>query len=87
MIEDTIKQRGSTHGDFRENAVISQDLRTRMRAANNWNKLRPAQQQALDEIALKIARILSEGADPAFTEHWHDIQGYAKLGEQACAKN
>lgn len=86
LLETTLQQRGSTHGDFSENAVIAQDLRTRIRAARNWDKLRPAQQLALDEIALKMARILSDGSDPAFAEHWHDIQGYATLGEQACSK-
>jgi hypothetical protein len=85
-VSATLQQRGGTHGKFTDNAAIAQDLRTRMRAAPNWDKQHPAQQLALDEIALKIARILSDGADPAFAEHWHDIQGYAKLGEQACSK-
>lgn len=59
-------------------------LREEMRVMGNWNALHSSQQLALDEIALKLARILSPGADPHLKEHWHDIQGYAKLGENAC---
>lgn len=45
----------------------------------NWTKLAPDQQQALDTICDKIARILN--GDPDYTDNWHDIQGYAKLVE------
>jgi|KBSMisStandDraft_5_1062788.scaffolds.fasta_scaffold4881817_1 hypothetical protein len=79
----TFKQRSSTHGDYAENARIAISLRQTLRNSGNWDSLSPGQQLALDEIALKIARIVSLGAGQT-KEHWHDIQGYAKLGEDAC---
>jgi len=80
----TFAQRGGTHGSFAENAQIAMTLRSIMRATGNWENLLPEQRLALDEIALKLARILSLGSAHNFKEHWHDIQGYAKLGENAC---
>lgn len=83
-VEQTLAQRGSTHGDFAENAVVAGAIRSTMRNAGNWKMLPAAQQLALDEIALKIARIVSSGAPVDFKEPWLDIQGYGKLGEKAC---
>lgn len=70
--------RGKTHGDFASNAQIAVPARTAMRATKGWTMLTMAQQLTLDEIQLKIARILSGAAD--FKEHWDDIAGYANLG-------
>jgi hypothetical protein len=80
----TFKQRSGTHGRFNENANIAMQTRKLWHSTGNWQALAPAQQLALEEIALKVARILSTGADPHFKEHWFDIGGYAKLGEDAC---
>lgn len=77
----TLADRGKTHGNFMDNSTIGMLLRCTWRAAPNWNRLSPVQQLALDEIALKIARILSAGSDPNNPEHWHDLAGYAILGE------
>lgn len=78
-------RRGKTHGDFKDNAEIANDLRSVMRGGPNWENILPEQRLALDEIALKIARILSAGSDPTFAEHWNDIEGYAKLGGRQCS--
>ena len=80
----TFKQRSGTHGTFTENGRIAMQMRELFRSTGNWQALNPAQQLALDEMALKLARILSTGADPHFKEHFHDLQGYAKLAEDAC---
>lgn len=82
----TLASRGHTHGAFCDNATIALALRTTMREAPNWPRLAPEQQLALEEIALKVGRILSTGSDPQHTEHWHDIIGYGTLGEKACVK-
>lgn len=78
----TLAERGTTHGDFGNNAIAALAIRATLRAATNWRDLRPAQQLALEEIALKMARIVTGGA--GHKDSWHDIQGYAKLGEDAC---
>ena len=65
--------RGNTHGSFAKNASISQQLK----AIFNADDLTDVQREALDQIALKLSRILSGKAD--FDDHWDDIAGYAKL--------
>jgi len=78
-----LSDRGKTHGDFGDNAEIALQIRDVMRSAKpHWSNLSAEQRLALEEIALKIARICSGGNWEA--EHWRDIQGYAKLGENVC---
>jgi hypothetical protein len=82
-VNDTLDARAQTYGDFGVNARFMQELKTNMRRCPRWGALAPAQAEALDQIASKMARILF--GDPAFTDSWHDIGGYAMLGERACA--
>ena len=42
-----------------------------------WDKLNVCQQEALEMIASKVARILN--SDPGFADLWRDIAGYAQL--------
>lgn len=84
IVDDILQRRGQTHGDFSDNAQIALELRATMRAAPNYENLFPAQRLALEEIALKMARLLSEGAPIDFKETWDDIAGYATLGGNAC---
>lgn len=79
--EAILVKRQSTHGDFAKNAQVSQDIKTILRAAG-YHQLDPVHIEALDMIALKISRIVSGKADVA--DHWADIAGYAKLGEEIC---
>ena len=87
-IDDTLVARNSVHGDFADNASISQDLKRVINAALNVRNargqgpIRNIHLEALDLIATKISRILS--GDAEYSDHWHDIQGYAKLAEKAC---
>jgi hypothetical protein len=55
---------------------ISQHIKMAMRDGRNWESLTPGEQEALDMICHKIARILS-GADPHDHQHWEDVAGYA----------
>ena len=73
-----LQERNTTHGEFKDNAVTTSDLRFSMRNKGvNWDKLSDTQVLALDMIQHKISRILS--GDPNFKDHWDDIAGYAKL--------
>lgn len=78
-IEDTLKQRNGTHGDFTEQADLSQRLKDVLHTARNWYKLEPYMQEALDMVAHKMARTLA--GDPYHADSWHDIAGYATLVE------
>lgn len=72
-----LNERAKTHGDFDSNARLSQRFRAVMRAEEGWDRLSDRHRQALDEISVKIGRILS--GDPTFSEHWLDLAGYSML--------
>lgn len=79
----TLTERRKIHGDFANDAQISQRLKSVMRDTVNWDDLIDMQHEALEHIATRIARILS-GA-PNHPDHWHDIQGFAHLVEERLA--
>lgn len=80
-LADTLRQRGSTHGDFSHNADIAQTIKDIMRSTPNWAELPMAVREALDVIALKQSRILSGNwREP---DHYHDGAGYFRLAEKA----
>jgi hypothetical protein len=80
--EAILTTREATHGSFCEVARVAQELKGTITTAPGYVALNPAQREALDLIATKIGRILS--GNPSFKDHWVDIAGYAKLGEEAC---
>jgi UDP-N-acetylmuramoylalanine-D-glutamate ligase len=78
-LHNTLKDRQKTHGNFATHAEISQQLK-----AVIWSyevELSDMQNEALEMICHKIARILNGNAD--HKDHWHDIAGYAMLVEQS----
>ena len=98
MIDNRLEicvEREKTHGDFRLNAIISQTIKGAFvspyqispatAAETSWTKLPVTQREALDQIALKISRILSGGY--MHKDNWVDIAGYAHLGGEACEKS
>ena len=77
-VDQILEQRQSTHGEFEHHAVYSASIKAVMRALpQHWNVLSPVQQEALDMIAHKMARVLA--GDNKHRDHWLDIIGYAKL--------
>ena len=78
--EQILQERESTHGKFTDNARISQALKIIM--LENRGKRSDAQNEALDMIALKLARILS--GKHMEVDNWLDGAGYFKLGQEAC---
>lgn len=82
-VNETLEQRGATHGDFAVNAEISQQLRAALHLGN-YVDLHPVQREALDMICHKMARICS--GNPDEKDHWHDIAGYATLAERWLSK-
>lgn len=83
----TLNQRGQTYGPFFTHARITQQLKSvitehlplgRARPDGSYtDHLAPDQQEALDMICHKIARIVN--GDPDHADSWHDIAGYAQL--------
>ncbi len=82
-IEDTLKERNETHGDFEKNANLSQKIKDVFKNGN-WEGLSPDKKEALEIIATKISRILS--GDSEHADSWHDIAGYAVLVEKTLQK-
>ena len=76
-VNKTLDERGERYGKFSNHAELSQKLKQAMKEKATWWDLSPSQQESLEMIANKIARILN--GDPNYAENWHDIAGYATL--------
>jgi GTP-sensing pleiotropic transcriptional regulator CodY len=78
-INNILQERGSRYGSFENHAKICQTLKavinTNLISLNKH--LASDQQQALDVICDKIARMIN--GDPDYVDNWIDIAGYAKL--------
>ena len=71
--------RHKTHGDFGDNAYVSQRLKDVLHRPT-WNALTDVQKEAVDMICLKLSRIVSGKSGEK--DHWVDIAGYADLARQ-----
>jgi uncharacterized membrane protein len=73
------QERKKTHGDWKEQSYVANNLMAVMGQSKNWEEVIDASQRiALMMIATKISRILT--GDPNEPDHWNDIAGYAHLG-------
>lgn len=79
-LSTTLDERQTTHGDFSDNAVISQNLKQVLHTSTNWHDLTKVQKEALEMICHKMSRIVSGNADEG--DHWRDIAGYSTLVEE-----
>lgn len=79
MIDDTLDQRNRQYGSFEANAEIAQELKSLFRSRTAWDTLESDQKEALDNITIKISRILSPMSDQTYADNWVDIAGYATL--------
>ena len=76
-LNETLAQRGSVHGDFRDHASATQRLKQVLHSCPNWTGMWHVHQEAAEMIVHKLGRILA--GDPDHHDHWHDIAGYATL--------
>ena len=78
-VEGTLQERGKKYGTFASHAAVSQDLKLMisMHLRHRGKILACDQQEALEMICHKIARIINGDAD--YDDSWHDIAGYASL--------
>jgi len=81
-VEGILTQRQNTHGEFGDNARISQAIKRIMRAEPGWELLSDTERESMDMIALKFSRILS--GKSLEKQHWEDVVGYGKLAERLC---
>jgi hypothetical protein len=81
-LDELIAAHQATHGDFADTAAVAQALKSVLDVAAA--SLGPVQREALDQIAVKLARICA--GDPGCADHWRDLAGYAWLAGRAhCA--
>jgi hypothetical protein len=78
-IDDTLKDRGKTHGPWPNYCHIAQELKGLVMETNTPKRTEQIN-EGLDMICGKLARILT--GDPNEPDHWRDIQGYARLVEK-----
>jgi hypothetical protein len=78
-IDEILKERGTKYGEFQYHAEVTQAFKKIItQELSKRNKtLLADQQEALDMIVHKIARIIN--GDPNYHDSWADIAGYAKL--------
>ncbi len=77
-----LETRQTTHGSFRDNAALSQAIKTILRAAPGWGSLTTVEREVMDMIALKFSRVLSGRS--LERQHWEDVVGYAQLALEQC---
>ena len=76
-IAETLAQRGSAYGDFREQGRITQNLKRAMHDSPNWASLPSYMKEGLDMIQHKVSRMLN--GDALYDDNMHDIVGYTRL--------
>lgn len=81
-IQAILTERGKSHGNFDDNARISQRLKDVVRTEATYKHLTSIQREAIDMILHKISRAVAGNA--SFQDHWDDIAGYAKLVSERC---
>lgn len=75
--EALLSERKRTHGNFEDNARVSQSIKRIMREQPGWLSLTDVEREVMDMIALKFSRMLSGRS--LEKQHWEDVVGYAKL--------
>jgi hypothetical protein len=75
-LDELIDAHQPTHGDFTDTAAVAQALKAIFVAAGA-SRFGALQREALDMIAVKLARICA--GDPTCEDHWRDLAGYARL--------
>jgi hypothetical protein len=80
--DDLLSERERTHGGFEGTALTIKELCRRMETTPNWVTLTDVQRYALEQIAVKIGRVLN--GDPYHRDHWRDIAGYALIVARLC---
>lgn len=79
-IENTLNERGSRYGHFKDHAHLAQSLKCVMQMHPEYRLLSDDMKESLEMIQHKIARIIN--GDPTYVDSWTDISGYATLVEK-----
>jgi hypothetical protein len=80
-LDDTLRENQIVNGPFEDMAQLAQALKFAMRRGRNWEPLDASNKEALEQIASRLARILS--GDPNAAMHWDHIAATARLRGKA----
>lgn len=78
QVEKVLAERKARYGKFEDNAAMAQTMKDMFREQPIWQTLSVDKKEALDNIAQKLARILT-GNNANYADSWVDICGYSKL--------
>ena len=79
-IDETLAQRGTRYGSFKDHATVSQTLQRTFMGhyyENHNHDLEDYMKESAVMICHKLARIAN--GDPHYDDNWRDIAGYAQL--------
>lgn len=76
-VSQTLHERGSNYGKFSGQSILSQALKNVLKSHSNWIKMNPSQQESLEMVCHKMARIVNGRSD--YDDSWRDIAGYSML--------
>jgi len=79
-----LDERAKNYGPFKDMAAITQSFKKILHTAPSWKNMQADQQESLEMIVHKIARILN--GQPDYADSWVDIAGYAKLVSERLEK-
>ena len=79
-----LDERAKNYGPFKDMATITQNFKEILHAAPTWKNMSADQQESLEMIVHKIARILN--GRPDYADSWIDIAGYARLVSERLEK-
>lgn len=78
-MEDTLEQRGSRYGAFKDNARVTQEALAVFMREPQWESLSNTHKEFFHMTLHKMSRMIC--GDPNYVDNPHDIAGYAKLLE------
>ena len=79
-IDDTLAQRGTRYGSFKDHAIVSQKLLSTVMDhyyTHHSHDMEAYMKESLTMICHKLARIAN--GDPSYDDNWRDIAGYSQL--------
>jgi len=83
IIKETLKERGSRYGEFKDFAKISQELKNiiflnlALNTKPEYKEINNVMLEGLEMICHKLARITN--GDPYYLDSWRDLSAYARL--------
>jgi hypothetical protein len=80
-LDDELRTKTTANGPFEDVAQLAQGIKFALRRGRNWEPMSPESKEALEQIASRLAMILT--GDPNEAKHWNRIAMYARIRDKA----